>query len=331
MIRADGFRHEALLYKTEAEFLSGTTAFIKQGLAEGAPTLVVVEAAKIRRLRAALGADAEAVEFADMVAVGQNPARIIPRWRDFVDRHGGRGRPLRGIGEPVWPGRSPDELVECRHHEALLNVAFVQSPPFWLLCPYDASTLEPVVVEDAHGTHPFVCTADDRQASPDYDGTHPHRLFDEPLPDRPPHAPTLQFTELAPVREFVRRHVETSDGHRDLSDVVLAVDELAANSLRHGGGQGTLAIWWQGDSLVCQVEDRGHIVDPLVGRRRPVPTQLNGRGLWITNQLCRLLQIRSSPQGTRVRIHFRNPTRRPWQRRTSRHTWPSTPDLTRCL
>lgn len=305
-MRPDGFRHEALFYKTDAEFLDATIAFIRQGVADGAPTLVVVDAGKIRRLRSVLGTDADAVEFADMAIVGQNPARIIPAWREFVDRHGGTGQPLRGIGEPMWPGRSLDELVECRHHEALLNVAFAGGPPFWLLCPYDAAALDPVMIEEAHRTHPFVGSTNDRVTSRVYDGTDPHDLFEEPLPEPPPSVGTVQFTELGPVRRLVGGHAEAAGlSSSSISDVVLAVDEVASNSLRHGGGRGTLCMWQEGDALVCQIDDRGHITDPLVGRRKPVADQHGGRGLWITNQLCRLLQIRTSPRGTTVRLRFR--------------------------
>ena len=96
-----GFRHEAFLYAGRDEFLDGTAAFIRDGLAAGEPTLVVVSAEKIALLRAELGADAEQVQFADMAEVGRNPARIIPAWRDFVGERSDPGRPLRGIGEPI--------------------------------------------------------------------------------------------------------------------------------------------------------------------------------------------------------------------------------------
>jgi anti-sigma regulatory factor (Ser/Thr protein kinase) len=308
LIRPDGFQHEAFLYGSDAEFLDGTSGFIRQGLADDAATLVVVDRAKIERLRTALGPVAASVEFADMATVGQNPARIIPAWQDFVDRHRSTGRPLRGIGEPIWPGRGQHELVECRHHEALLNVAFADSPPFRLLCPYDTAALDPVVVEQAHGTHPFVSTPTDHIPSAGYDGTHPDSLFTEPLTPPPPDASTLSFRRLAPVRSLVAR-VANHAGFAGpaASDVVLAVHEIAANSLRYGGGQGLLTLWRHDATLICQVRDRGHITDPLAGRRRPTPRQLGQRGLWIANHLSRLLQIRTSPHGTTVRLHFPTP------------------------
>ena len=71
-----------------------------------------------------------------MVELGRNPACIIPAWREFL-RDAGPG-PIVGIGEPVWPGRSDAELVECSRHESLLNLAFDGGRPWRLLCPYDA-------------------------------------------------------------------------------------------------------------------------------------------------------------------------------------------------
>ena len=55
----------------------------------------------------ALGDAARGVQFADMHQIGRNPARNIPAWRDFVDRNVAAGRGVRGIGEPIWAGRSP--------------------------------------------------------------------------------------------------------------------------------------------------------------------------------------------------------------------------------
>ena len=56
------------------------------------------------------------------------------------------GKRLRGIGEPIWAARTPAEMAECHRHEGLLNVAFADSPGFWLLCPYDTTTLDPADV-----------------------------------------------------------------------------------------------------------------------------------------------------------------------------------------
>ena len=85
---------------------------------------------------------------------------------------------------------------------------------------------------------------------------------------------------------------------------MLAVAELAANSIRHGGGRGILRIWRDGGTLVCEVRDRGRIDDPLAGRHVPDAERLGGRGLWIANAVCDLVQVRSTAQGTAVRLHM---------------------------
>ena len=59
--------------------------------------------------------------------------------------------------------------------------------------------------------------------------------------------------------------------------------------------------------LLVEFEDSGSIEAPLAGRLRPGPTQDGGRGLWLANQLCDLVQIRSRPGRTTVRLR---PSRR---------------------
>ncbi len=87
-------------------------------------------------------------------------------------------------------------------------------------------------------------------------------------------------------------------------ELVLAVDELATNSVVHGDGHGELRLWPTADGVLCEVRDRGHIRDPLAGTRRPPPGQLGGRGLWVARQLCDRLEIASAPGGTVVRAHM---------------------------
>ena len=60
------------------------------------------------------------------------------------------------IGEPIWPGRSPAELLECQHHEALLNLAFDPGQAWHLLCPYDLDGLDDEVIEAARLSHPLI-------------------------------------------------------------------------------------------------------------------------------------------------------------------------------
>jgi hypothetical protein len=91
---APKFRHEALFYADDDEFLAGTAPQIRDALAAGQPVLVGLRPQKTHLLRAELGEDAEGVRFADMEAIGKNPARLLPVWREFVDANvaSARGR-----------------------------------------------------------------------------------------------------------------------------------------------------------------------------------------------------------------------------------------------
>jgi hypothetical protein len=54
--------------------------------------------------------------------------------------------------------------------------------------------------------------------------------------------------------------------------------------------------------VTCEVRDSGFIAEPLVGRFRPSAAVEGGHGVWLANQLCDLVQVRSSRAGTTVRL-----------------------------
>lgn len=56
--------------------------------------------------------------------------------------------------------------------------------------------------------------------------------------------------------------------------------------------------------MVAEIHDAGRLEQQLAGRVRPTPTQESGRGLWIANQPCDLVQIRSGTGRTRVRLQM---------------------------
>jgi anti-sigma regulatory factor (Ser/Thr protein kinase) len=308
----EGFRHEALFYAGLPEFVAESSAFIRDGVEAGERVLVVVSAEKIAALREELGDAAEEVVFADMSDVGVNPARIIPAWRDFVDARGDTAAPIRGIGEPIFPERTPTEMVECHHHEALLNLAFAGTPAFWLLCPYDTLALDPEVVEEAQRTHPCLCKGPLRWESTRYAGLDAaDARHHDPLPPVASHV-LLEMSVDADDFQRVRSAVgdqATAAGldDRRADDLLLAAHEIATNSVRHGGGRGHLRLWRENDAVVCELADHGRLDNALAGRARPVPDGLDGYGLWIANHLCDLVQVRSLPDGTAVRLHMRTP------------------------
>jgi anti-sigma regulatory factor (Ser/Thr protein kinase) len=296
------FRHEALLYSGWTDFVAGIVRFVREGLDRHEPVLVVESGEKIDMLRTALGDEADKVMFVNMVEVGANPARIIPTWQDFVAGHAD-ATILRGIGEPIWAGRTPEELVECQRHEALLNTAFEAGRPWWLLCPYDAGRLPPEVIAEARRSHEFVSgsLSDDFQS-----GRLSRPPLDALLPEPKQILSEVRFDRwaLSRLREQVLRVAESgglSVGR--LADFVASTNEVATNSVVHGGGGGIARLWHEGDRVVCEIRDQGSLDQPLADRRRPGVEATSSRGLWLANQLCDLVQIRSGPSGTVVRLH----------------------------
>ncbi len=307
----DSFHHEALFYDGEDGFLRGTLPFAIEALQTGEALLVAVGEHRAELLREALGADAARVRFVDMHGLARNPARVIPAWREFLAEHREHPRGVRGIGEAVRAGRSAAELEECVRHESLLNLAFAYGPAWRLLCPYDLRALDRDAIDAACRTHPALMHEGISRRSGAY---LPLEIapgpFNGSLPAPPPEHEQLLFTRLGlgAVRNVVRSRA-LGAGLRDDAgeELVLAINELATNSVQYGGGGGTLRVWREPHAFVCEVRDRGFIRDPLVGRLAPPLDQHGGRGLWLVNQLCDLVQIRSAPSGTVVRVHMHAP------------------------
>jgi anti-sigma regulatory factor (Ser/Thr protein kinase) len=297
-----GFQHEALLYDGPAEYLAGTIPFLQAGIEAGQRILVAVGPDQTELLRRELGADRNRVEFVDMCEVGRNPASILPLWRDFVND--AAGAPARGIGEPVWASRSDAALEECCRHESILNLAF-EGAPWDLLCPYDAASIGDEILEKVAHSHPVLNREGRREPSASF-AIEPD-FFSGAL-EPPAVTPEVFDFELSGLGEVRRRVTETAEqagmDATEVADLVTATSELAANSVMHGGGSGTLRLWREGERLLAEVEDRGRIEDPLVGQVRPDVAQEGGRGLWLANRLCDLVQIRSGEAGTTVRLHL---------------------------
>jgi anti-sigma regulatory factor (Ser/Thr protein kinase) len=302
------FCHEALLYEDRSAFLEGTLSFIEGGFAADESMLVVLTDEKNEMLKSELGARAASVQFADMAEVGANPARIIPAWRRFADGCEAQGRAFRGIGEPIWAERSVDELVECQRHESLLNLAFADTRAFRLLCPYDTRSLGTDVVEEAHRSHAsMVHGAHGFESGTFRDLDAVAAPFDSPLPEplRVLDEFVVERGSLGAIRSAVVGHaIEAALRWSRTEDLVAAVNEIATNTLVHGGGRGRLRIWRQENTLVCEARDSGQIDDPMAGRVVPPEDREGGRGLWLANQLCDLVQVRSFDGGSVVRLHM---------------------------
>jgi anti-sigma regulatory factor (Ser/Thr protein kinase) len=295
--------HDGLLYRTPGEYVAGVLSFLQARIEKGQPTFVAVPGANLSLLREGLKNPAGDVQFEDMTLIGRNPARIIPAIRRFIDAH--PRRRVQFVGEPIWPGRTPAEICEATRHEAMLNTAFADSPVD-ILCPYDVSHLDAAAVADAWRTHPVVLDHDERLQSPHYGDPATIYREDQALPAPPADADVVPVepAELLGVRQFVRRYA-TAVGlpARRTQDLVLAVNEIATNTIVHTQNVGSLRIWQESQTVICEIQDSGYIADPFAGRHLPHDGSEHGRGLWMANQLCDLVQIRSSERGTTIRLH----------------------------
>lgn len=300
----DGLSHHALFYHDQREFLTCVTGFAHDGLARSEPVFIAVPGHKGRLVGEQLGQDSRYMAYADMAEAGRNPARIIPAIRSFIDQH--PGQRIRFVEEPDWPGRSAEEQYEVARHEALINLAFAGMAAS-ILCVYAADGLADSDTGTVRRTHPEILTDGRQQASSSYAGTGDiAHAFERPLPAVPDTAEVISYrSDLRPMRRLVQNHAGRTGLSGDrVSNLVLAASELGANTLRHTSGGGTLRVWDTPLEILCQVEDDGWITDPLAGRRRR-PAAEAGHGLWLVNQVCDLVELRSGQAGTTVRLHMR--------------------------
>ncbi|MFD3838251.1 anti-sigma factor RsbA family regulatory protein [Streptomyces sp. NPDC058642] len=301
----EAFVHPALFYRTEQEYTQQTVAFLREGLTNGEPMAVAVPGPNLDLIKAGLGGDAEGILFLDMTEAGRNPGRIIPKvLRGFADAHP-TGR-VRIIGEPIWAGRSAVEYPACAQHEALINAAF-EGRAVTILCPYDEVRLDPEVIADAKVTHPTLISGDGRESVSDaYDWQAVVARYNQALAPSPDaEAFSYGGEDLPAVRQFaLDQAMGLGLAGERLMDVELAVAELTTNSVVHGGGRGTLAIWAEQGQLVCEVRDAGRMTDPLAGRRPPERDQLGGRGLMLVHYVADLVRVHADDDGTTVRFYL---------------------------
>jgi anti-sigma regulatory factor (Ser/Thr protein kinase) len=305
--REQNLVHDAFFYEGVEEYVSTIVSFVRGGSSGQAPTLIAVPRPKARLLHALLAGGSQEIAFADMTELGRNPARIIAAMRRFLHAHPDTA--TRFVGESVWPGRTPAECSEVNLHESLMADA-VAGTRVSVLCPYDAASLDAAVLEDARRTHSHTTQEGQRHANGSFDPKLGSIISRHPLPPAPSWSTTMVFHHggLAGVRRFVEDGATRAGAPTErLEDLLLAVNEVASNTLVHTGLPGTIHLWRDGDAMefICDLCDTGWITDVLAGRSGPYPVAQRGWGLWMVNQVCDLVEMRSGDWGTNVRLHMR--------------------------
>jgi anti-sigma regulatory factor (Ser/Thr protein kinase) len=302
-----GLVHEALIYRGEHEIAHYLERFVADGIASGEPVLVAVSGYEQGRLSGALAPLADRMRFEDVRQLTRNPSLLIPLIDDWIKRHTGR---VRVVVEANWAGRSAAEAVEVARNDALVNLAFSEAE-LTVICPHDADQLSAPEVMRAERTHPaLVHGGGTRLSSPAFDDPLAVFIADD-WPLEPPDGPIAETdfnSDLGAVRRFVHGAEPTEALPRERAeDLVFAINEAAGNVIRHGRSGGTVRIWSEPSAVIAEVVGPGPIADPLAGRRRPAADALGGRGLWLINQVCDLVELRTERALTTIRIHMRTP------------------------
>ena len=187
----------------------------------------------------------------------------------------------------------------------MLNIAIDPDTPFWLICSYDAVTLSPDVLEEAHRSHPVIVDAGSYQGSAHYTGrAHVDEMFAADLSELVgrPIATVVTAHNVSRLYTYIKLELYVAGLPAGAAgDLAAATQQLALNSLQRGAAEVTVQLWSQPHALICEVVDDTVIDDVLLGRRVPVEDEHDG--LWHANQLCDLVQMRSSSAGTTVRVH----------------------------
>ncbi len=299
------FIHEALFYGDETHAVGVVREFLEEGSSRDEPALVAVRGPLLERLRAHIRGSNGRVTLQEITPVGLNPGRILAWISDWLAAQPGR---TRVVVQPLWPGREEAECMEVIRHEALVNLA-LRDAPVRVLCVFEDLAVDGETRAALEQTHPVL-----RRAGP---SRRPSRSYTEPLdclrrteesltdPERP--------IEEAPVTDDLHKLRQTIAASRITSalpedrqaEFILAVNEAATNALKYDWPPRTVRLWRSGPYVVAEVEGRGEIDDPLAGRLPPPPAALEGRGLWMVNQLCDLVELRNCDSRATVRMHMR--------------------------
>lgn len=301
----DQLVHEALFYRDQEQAVDAVAGFVTDGIDRREPALVALPPNTLEGVRGRLNGRLDGVSFADMTSLGVNPGRILSTVEDWLARQSG---PARLVGEPLWPGRRAAERTEVTRHEALINLA-LGSAALRVLCPYDERSLDDRARRDVERTHPMLRgPGPTRHSSPAY--LEPEAVLRDTearlsAPEEP-----VQRLSVTDDLHGLRRAVAASPmtlalPQRRREDFVLAVNEAATNALKYDRPPRAVRLWRSGRYVVCEVVGRGAVEDPLAGRHPPSPAAHRGRGLWMVNQLCDLVELRNHDWRATLRIHMR--------------------------
>ena len=312
-----GFSHDVLIHDSDDQLLETVVPFLQAGMESGESAVVCCTPPTTALVQRELGPDPR-VTYLDYDSTYSTPIGAIAAYQEIVNGYVAAGaHHVRVVGESTSDG-SVDDHVDWARYEAVANRALEQYP-LSAICTYDKRLLAPDVLAYGRLTHPTSVDRGRRSVNRDFvDPADFLRRTDRTRPE-PEEAtePDLEVTALGSLEDLRTRIEEcllrTTHMTQEAADLVLAVNELATNAVRHGAPPVTVRLWVSSDRLVCTVTDRGDgVSDPFAGYiwpgahgRMPV----RGMGLWLARRLCDRLDLVPGPTGFTVRLVIeRGPT-----------------------
>ncbi len=304
-----GLRHDAVLYDDPAELTAVAARFLRDGLDAGEAAVLAVDTAAAGAIRDAVG-EHPRLHVLDRAEVyrARTPAAITTLRRTAQRLTADGTARVRVVGEPGFGGTEQDRY-EWQRYEAVVNAALAGAP-LWGLCAFGTAELPAAVLDTVRRTHPAVVTTGGRAANPGY--AEPADVLQnlpappEPLEDTAPRLAARDVTDFIGLRHAVAAELATLPGPREVvEDLLLAVDEMTSNAVRHGRPPVDLELWTGDGRVVCRITDRGRgPQDPFAGYGPAHGEDLSrgGMGLWLARQLCDHVHVARSAASTSVRL-----------------------------
>jgi len=297
-----GTVHEGVPYASPDRLAGELAGPLGAAVAAGEPVVAVLDPDNRAALADSLGGAAAGVEWLDPAEVHrQPPFTVAMRWARLSRR---ATRPEQRTTVVAQHAQLPglDHGYWARL-DAALTVALADLPITMLCaCPEDGD------LDLLRATHPALRIGG--SSLPTAGLRDPVELIAQYPPPPPPSLGepvaelVLTLAELPAARRLVSRTAAGAglDPERT-ADLVLAVNEIATNSVEHGPGTGRLRLWArERRGVVAEVYDAGRMDVPFPGLVAPPPSGERGRGLWLASELSDVLQVWSDGTGTTVRL-----------------------------
>ncbi len=317
-----GYRHEALLFRGSDGFLTAVGPFLQEGIDNGETVILALPPERLALLRDAFpevqqvpsGPDRSVVADGSALTwalTGAAAGRLVPSWQRFAQHWD--GRPVRGVTEPMWCTRRQAEREECLLAEAMLNLAVPATVPLWLACGYDVDAVPGDVLDETFRSHSLVLDTSTSTGTTTYTGAH-HvaAVFERALatPVEPVRRLVVRPGNGAEVGDWVRRWATGWGlGHVRAGRLAGALRQLGQACLAEGGVDAAVLLLWQdGHALVGQLtaadprDADGGRTTPLAPHELLAPDSPLGSAVARADDCCDLVQVRSNPDGTVVRV-----------------------------